>query len=143
MAMTTQASEQSSEGFGFHLFGRREQVYRGYYHFSQSISWQPAINIYEDVDHFVICVELAGLDQEEIGLEVVGQAIRVQGERTVPIPCDRANPDCVLRIEIDSGRFERAIELPATADMSTATARLDRGFLWITVNKGPTAAAPD
>ena len=117
--------------------GRREQFRSGYYHYCQSDAWQPPVNIYEDRGRYSICVELAGLAKCEVGVEVVGQEIRVHGERAVPLPEGPVPPECVLRIEIDSGRFFRSIELPADADLNTAAANLDRGFLWITVEKRP------
>ena len=126
--------EQSSDPFG-PPFGWREQVFRGYYHYSQSAAWQPPVNIYEDRDRFYICVQLAGLDKGEVGVDVVDQEIRIHGERPVPIPCEQLNPECILRIEIDSGRFFRAVRLPECADLDSTAARLDRGFLWITVEK--------
>ncbi|MBI4579193.1 MAG: Hsp20/alpha crystallin family protein [Planctomycetes bacterium] len=134
MLIEFQASEQSPGAFGA-FFGRRESVSRGYYHFSQSPAWQPLVNVYEDEVRFHICVELAGLDKDEVAVEVVDQEIHISGERPVPVPSDPLNPECILRIEIDSGRFFRAIALPSQADLGSTTARLDRGFLWITVDK--------
>jgi len=134
MAIEFHASESSFEPFG-QLFGRREQVYR-YYRFSQSAAWEPAVNIYEDANAFYICVELAGLEKDEVAVEVADREIRIHGDRPVPIPCEQMSPECILRMEIDSGRFFRAIELPTgKADLATAAARLDLGYLWITVSK--------
>lgn len=134
MAVRFHASEHSFE-FSGPLFGRQERVYTRYFQFSQSTSWEPSVNIYEDEERFYVCVDLAGLRKEEVGVEVTDQEIRISGERPVPVPCNPLNPQCILRMEINSGRFFRAIKLPSRADMNTTQARLDNGFLWITVNK--------
>lgn len=132
MNIQLQTSEQSPQ-FGY-PFGR-EVSYQRYYHYSQSSAWEPPVNVYEDSENFYICAELAGIDRSEINVEVLQQEIRIHGERSIPIPCDRLSPECIMRIEIDSGRFFRAIRLPDHADLNSTAARLDRGFLWITVHK--------
>jgi len=133
MAIEFHASEQSSGPFGS-LFGREFSL-RGYYRYAPSPDWEPPVNVYEDAAKFHICVELAGLEKSEVAVEVLDQEIRIHGERAVPVPCDPMSPECILRIEINSGQFYRAITLPKQADMNSTAARLDRGFLWITVDK--------
>lgn len=140
MAFQFQASRQSFELFG-HFLNRREH-YHGYCRYSHSASWEPAVNVFEDAGKFYICAELAGLEKDQVNVEVVEQEIRIHGERPVPIPCDQMSPECILRIEIDSGRFFRAIRLPEQADLNSTAARLDKGYLWITVAK-TTAASPE
>ncbi len=109
---------------------------RTFYRFSRSVGWQPAINLYEDEDHYYLCAELAGLAKDQIGVDVLGNKITVRGERAAPPPPERRlGGSCILRMEINSGPFERCIELPSTADMSSVAAKLTDGFLWITVAK--------
>jgi HSP20 family molecular chaperone IbpA len=134
MNIHLQASEHSFEAF-HQVFGRREQAFRQFYRFSQSANWKPAVNIYTDSKRFYICAELAGLAKEEVSVQVVDREIRIEGERPVPIPCERLSPECLLRMEIDSGRFFRAIQLPPQADLDTTAAQLEQGYLWITVDK--------
>ncbi len=134
MAIRFHAAEQPFEPFRL-LLGDPKQSCRAYYRFSQSHAWEPPVNIYEDRSRFYICAELAGLAKDEVSVEVADREIRIHGERPVPIPCQELSADCILRIEIDSGRFFRAIKLPASADLNSTAARLDQGFLWITVEK--------
>lgn len=134
--MLAHAAEKPSEPFGHHLFGRREHLpHQSYYHWSRTSAWQPAVNLYEDERAYYLCAELAGLEKDEIRVDALEQNIRIRGDRPVPVPCDQLNPEAILRIEIDSGPFERSIELPMDAEMNSAEARLDQGYLWITVNK--------
>jgi HSP20 family protein len=109
---------------------------RSYYRFSKTATWQPAVNIYEGQAHFYLCVDLAGLVKDDVEVQVIGHTIRIRGARPVPQPAPVAGePRCVLRIEIDSGPFERTIDLPETANTDNVEAKLQDGFLWITVNK--------
>lgn len=107
----------------------------GYYRYSQSTKWSPALNIYEDDDYYLFCVELPGLKREQIQVEVHKNRVRISGERPIPpIPQGRET-NCIICMEIDSGPFERLVELPHSADMHSVDARLEDGFLWIRIAK--------
>ena len=112
-----------------------EVTQRRYYRFSRSAAWEPAVNIQEDQDHLYVCVELAGLDDDAIVVEVVERKLQIRGERSIPRPPSTKTPSCILHKEIDSGPFERAIDLPDRADLDDIEAKLEAGFLWITVGK--------
>ncbi len=136
MAIRTHAVEDSYDSLSDHLFSRIDEIsHRRYYRFSRTPAWRPAINVYEDAQCFHICAELAGMRKDEIHVETCGRRITIYGERPVPVPPDNPCPDCVLRMEIDSGRFEQAVELPDLADLDSTRARLIDGLLWITVAK--------
>jgi len=108
---------------------------QGYYRFSRSVAWEPAVNIQEDENHLYLCVELAGLIRDEIFVEVVDRKLRIRGERSIPHPPGHEQPSCVMHMEINSGPFERIIKLPDRADLSDIHAALEAGFLWIIVSK--------
>jgi len=112
-----------------------EVTQRRYYRFSKSAAWEPAVNIQEDEDHLYLCVELAGLNDDAITVEVVERKLRIRGERPIPRPPSSDTPGCILHMEINSGTFERTIDLPEQADPDDIEAKLEAGFLWITVGK--------
>jgi HSP20 family protein len=107
----------------------------GYFRFSQSTKWSPALNLYEDERSFRVCVELPGLTREQVNVEVACRNLRIWGERSIPLLPEQKDSACMLRMEIDTGPFERVIELPETANMQAVEARLVVGFLWITIDK--------
>jgi len=129
------AVEDSFETFGHveELLGEMRR--RTYYRFARSVSWQPLINMYEDEQHYYLCVQLAGIPKEEIHVDVIGKAIVVKGDRPVPMPPRASGNAMILTMEINYGAFERKIDLPDQADMQSVTAKLSDGFLWITVQK--------
>ena len=109
--------------------------HRNYYKFSRKSVWQPALNVYEDEGHVLLCLELAGLAREQIHVEVVDHKLIIRGQRPVPPPPDIDRPGSVLRIEIDSGPFERTVELTESVDVESIEAKLRDGFLWISIAK--------
>lgn len=136
MIVPIQLSDEPFETFGHQLSDMMNEITRrSYYRFSQSVTWEPAVNVYEDQQSFHICAELAGLSRDQIQVEVAEHKIIFKGERPVPAPRDSQSSGCMLRLEINSGRFERCIELTDLADMDTVEAHLDTGFLWIKVDK--------
>ena len=112
-----------------------EMTRRSYYHFSRSVAWQPAVNVYEDELHYYICAELAGLEKKQIHVDVLGSKIVIKGDRAAPPPPHTQGNSSTLRMEISYGPFERMIELPVQADMQKVSARLTDGYLWVTIDK--------
>src|SRR5690606_18418090 len=92
-----------------------EQMQRGYYNFCPSETWNPAVNLYESEENYLVCVDLAGVDKEKIDVEVVEQTLTIKGTREVPVSPDGEEKTGKLRVhlmEIDHGSFCRQVELP-------------------------------
>jgi HSP20 family protein len=103
-----------------------------FFHFSVPRVWQPALNAFRCGTHFVICIELAGV--EKAGLDVRAEARRliIRGTRQIPEPsCDEVPAINVLALEIDHGPFERILELPAEVEPEGVVAEHRNGLLWI------------
>ena len=136
MTVHVQPAEDAFDSLGRQLGDLVDEMsQRRYYRFSRSVGWQPAVNLYEDEHRFYLCVDLAGLARERIDVGVIGRKLLIRGERPAPAPPRADEPCCILRMEIDSGPFERTIELPDQADVNAVEAKLDQGFLWITIGK--------
>jgi HSP20 family protein len=86
----------------------------------------------EAPDGFVIRLEVAGLRPPDVEVTVAedGREVTVVGTRApVPLPGGAK----VLNMEIDYGRFERRLRLPAEVDGSAASAACQDGFLVVTL----------
>jgi len=95
-------------------------------------SWRPAINAYRCETCIRICVDLAGVERDEIDLQITADRLVLRGTRAVAEPQDdEGQPLQVLAMEIDFGPFERSFELPAEVDIDLATAEQKNGLLWI------------
>jgi HSP20 family protein len=82
-------------------------------------AWTPAVDILEREDALLVRAELPGMNQEEIDIELTGDALTVRGERRFdPAPEWR-------RVERSYGRFSRTFTLtvPIRAEQVSATYR--------------------
>ena len=104
-------------------------------------SWTPRINMYETPTHVIVCVDLAGIDPDEIDLKLSRGVLQLEGTRCRPIfpeelpeslPLDEVS---VHTMEIDSGKFCRGIQLPAEIVTDETIASYRQGLLWIVALK--------
>ena len=112
-------------------------------HFSGFCSlqgWRPALNAYRYIDHYEICMDLAGVDVDMIDLQVESHRLTVQGHRPVPEPKNQsAGCQQILSMEIESGEFVRVVDLPTAIDARYAEARQENGLLRIHLPVRPPA----
>lgn len=93
--------------------------------------WQPRVNLYEWPDRYVVCVELAGMPREAIDVRARSGELTIRGSRPKPALPSQPLDVGVHLMEIDSGAFERRINLPPDVDVDGITARYRDGILWI------------
>jgi len=110
--------------------------------------WTPAINLYEDPAGYYLVADLAGVDPQSIDLRVEHQQLVFRGQRPPPRPpegdqpCPRSGgPVRVYLMEIDSGPFQRKLDLPETVDADAVEAVYRNGFLWVKMPKKPRGGA--
>ena len=103
-------------------------------------AWSPRLNLYETADRFVVCLELAGVSDDQIEVYADGRTLLVRGVRRKPILPENPTDVSVHVMEIDSGRFQRRIPVPPDVDTERITCMYQRGYLWITL---PRVAGPD
>lgn len=120
-----------------------DQMQKGYYGFYPGETWTPSVNLYETATHYLVCVDLAGVDKEKIDLEVHDGRLRLRGARAVPMkdqqsedPADHeAKKVRVHLMEIDHGGFSREVELPQDVRSENIAAAYRNGMLWIEIPK--------
>lgn len=96
----------------------------------------PDIDVIEDDDHMEMTIELPGLAEKDVEVNVADGILTVRGDKK-SMHEDRSR-DC--RIEERSyGSFSRSLELPAGVDLDSVQATMDKGVLTIHVPK-PAAA---
>jgi len=95
-------------------------------------SWAPAINAYGCRDRIVVCVELAGVEENRIELQAEPRRLLVRGVRQpLETMVDCGPPLQVVALEIDQGVFRREIPLPLEIDPARVSAEQRNGLLWI------------
>src|SRR5215207_7873885 len=90
-------------------------------------AFSPAVDVFYEGDppRAVVHAELAGIDPDEIGLEIEGRELVIAGHRR---PAD-AEGRVYQQLEIDFGPFRRRIPLGADVAPDAATATYRDGIL--------------
>jgi len=95
-------------------------------------SWSPAADVHETDASLVVVIELPGLSQEAIQINVEGDELVVEGERRM----QRGDSgETFHRVERNYGSFSRRFRLPSTVDRERIEARFRHGVLEITLAK--------
>lgn len=105
------------------------------------MAWRPAVNAYSCQGHFVVFVELAGLDPDDVVVTPARRTITIRGSRPAPEPgCPRTDLTRLLALEIDHGSFERTVQFPQEIDAAAVTTSYRDGLLRIEAPLAPSAA---
>ncbi|MBC7294634.1 MAG: Hsp20/alpha crystallin family protein [Thermoleophilia bacterium] len=113
---------------------RGERVTRG-----SRNAFRPNADVYFDTrqNALVIKLELAGVDPNQVDLEVEENVLRISGARL-----DERHPEAIYQqMEIAYGRFERLVLLPPEVDVNRASANYSGGFLEIVLPMQPRSAS--
>jgi len=95
-------------------------------------SFVPAVDIYED-DHIIkLKMEVPGIDQKDLDVQVENNTLTVKGERKLEKEEKEEN---FHRIERRYGSFFRSFALPTTDDTEKVNAEYQNGVLNITLPK--------
>ncbi|HEX7024588.1 MAG TPA: Hsp20/alpha crystallin family protein [Gemmatimonadales bacterium] len=95
----------------------------------RSTGFSPNVDVYYcgDPQRAVVKVDLAGVEQDAVGVEVSGRQLAIVGERKV----QEIEGRVYQQMEIPSGRFRRVVELQVDVDPDRATATYEDGVLEI------------
>ena len=94
--------------------------------------WNPAVDLYEKDDHFMIKAELPGVDKKAIKIDLKDRLLTLSGERSYDNEVKEEN---YYRRERSYGKFQRAFTLPADVDSDKISAEFKDGVLQIEVPK--------
>ena len=95
-------------------------------------TWNPAVDLYEKDDHYVIKAELPGIEKSDIKIDLKDRVLTLSGERTYE---DEVKEESYYRKERSFGQFQRAFRLPAEVDSDKIRADFKDGLLRIEVPK--------
>ena len=93
--------------------------------------FSPRVDVYYSGDppRAVVKADLAGMEIEEIGLEIRGRQLLIAGERRA----QEAEGQLYQQIEIEHGPFRRAVELGADVVPESAEATYNDGILTVVI----------
>lgn len=133
------------------LFGRlREEIdqlfddfslprsMRSVLHVANGMSFIPALELNDRKDHYELAVELPGIKDDDIDIEVSDGVLTLSGERRAEL--EERSGDCIIS-ERSYGAFKRQLTLPRDADPDGIKARFHHGVLQIDIKKDEKAAS--
>lgn len=88
--------------------------------------WYPPADVYRTRDGWMVVLELAGVSDEEIEVEVEGATLNVSGSRrdgycTETVFCHQ--------LEITYSRFEKTVHFPCPIESASVEREYERGLL--------------
>jgi len=92
--------------------------------------WRPPTDVYETDDAVVVRVEIAGMREEDITIELVGRSLSIHGVRP-----DISTRRAYHQMEIRFGEFSLEMELPVPVATQQVAAAYENGFLIVTLPK--------
>ncbi len=95
-------------------------------------AWSPLADVFESPDRFILCLELPGVELDDIDLRLEEDEILVQGERRMERERDGEQ---FHRVERSYGKFSRRFPLPSNVDRGTVEAAFREGVLTVTLPK--------
>ena len=94
--------------------------------------WQPAVDIKEEADRFVLFADIPGVNPKDIEITMESGILTLKGVRALE---SRNNGKDYSRIERAHGQFYRRFSLPDTANPNGIEAKGEFGVLTITIPK--------
>lgn len=98
---------------------------------------RPSLNIGADDKQYTITVEVPGVSQDDVTIEVADRTLTIKGEKKRHTEDKDKN---FYRVECAYGAFQRTLSLPDDADEDGIAASFAKGILTITIPRRETAA---
>ena len=140
MRVQLQSWESGFERMAEHLRSMLEEMHgRNYFRSHAPHTWTPRLNLYEAVQQYIVCVDLAGMVREEIDVRAEDGVLHIEGVRRKPefpsglstaSACDEIS---VHAMEIDSGRFHRRVPIAEDVAVDKISAVYRNGYLWVSL----------
>jgi HSP20 family protein len=95
-------------------------------------SWLPAVDVFDTKEAVVLKAEVAGMDPDDIQIEVEDNVLTIKGERRFE---EKVDEERYYRVERRFGSFQRSLALPQGVKADEISAAYDDGILTVTVPK--------
>jgi len=101
---------------------------------SSESAWNPQMDIYETPEEIIVRAEIAGVDKDNLEVELNSRAVKIKGRRA---PMQKIDKATYRLAEIQYGKFERILYLPVPIDTEVISSSYDNGFLQLRLAKRP------
>ena len=99
---------------------------------NQEHAWQPAVDIHEKDDSYLITADVPGVNSKDIDITLEDGVLSIKGERNTETEVTEAG---YRRRERTHGTFMRQFSLPDTVESDSISAAARDGVLEITIPK--------
>lgn len=96
------------------------------------LDFVPAVELEDTAEHYVLHLELPGLNPDDVNIEVTADSVSIRGERRSET---RSEDGGVKRSEFHYGKFQRVIPLPGRINNQVVKADYQQGVLTVTLPK--------
>jgi HSP20 family protein len=107
----------------------------------EATSWTPAIDVQEKESEFVMAVELPGMTDKDVTVDVEQNTLTIRGEKKVEREETKESNGRWHLIERSWGSFERSFTLPSNVVASKVKAGFENGLLTIHLPKQAASTA--
>jgi len=113
---------------------RMNRLFQDYTHGEEAIgtNFVPPVDVYEDQNGITLKLEVPGIDEKDLDVQVENNVLTIHGERKFEKEEKEEN---FQRIERRYGSFTRSFTLPSTVDTDSVHADYDKGVLKVHLNK--------
>lgn len=98
---------------------------------SFSLEEFPSINMWNNEEEIIITAELPGIDINALNINVLEDALFLQGKRELPQQLEDKEKYCFQRQERMLGSFRRSFTLPFKVETDKVVAKYEKGILEI------------
>jgi HSP20 family protein len=91
-------------------------------------AWVPLADVYEEAEHYVIALDLPGVDRSALEIDIEDERLSIRGNRVIA-----ERPE--LRGERPRGKFDRSFSLPPSIDPERIAAEYKEGVLYVRLGK--------
>ena len=109
-----------------------DRLWRGALKAVAQESWLPAVDVFDTKDAVVLKAELAGMDPDDIQIEVEDNVLTIKGERKFE---EKVDDERYYRVERRFGSFQRSLALPQGVKADDISASYEDGILEVRVPK--------
>lgn len=100
----------------------------------EDVMLKPSLDLGASDKEYTITVELPGVDEKDISIDVNKTTLTISGEKKQEFE-DKDEKKGMYRVERSYGAFQRTIALPEDANIDGIKASFDKGILCVTIQR--------
>ena len=92
------------------------------------VDWVPAADVYEEAGHYIVALDLPGIDRSALEIDIENSQLTIRGNRAPEAQTEH-------RRERPRGKFIRTFSIPPSIDQELIEAEYKNGVLYVRLGK--------